>query len=159
MYFLIKNRCIKLCFHILVREQAKSFISHSQVVENSRKTHTKMWIHFQMFLHSINQIPARQKDQHRSRNIKGLNVQKQSFNEFKRSFLFIQLSHAYPCFCTIFITTDQVAICLQKIGKHILDCLNYHSPQLGRCVLNVQMTPKYPYYLQLFSCIQHIEEI
>ena len=63
------------------------------------------------------------------------------------SLLLVTEGLGYPCFCTIFITTDQVAICLQKIGKHILDCLNYHSSQLSRCVLNVQMTPKYPYYL------------
>lgn len=129
------------CFHTLAKAQAKIIIFHCQMCENS-KNHTKMWIHLQMLLHGINQIPARQKHQHRSRDIEGLNVLEQSLNEFKRGFLFIQLCHAHPCFWTILITTDQVAICLQKLGNifWMVSITTAHEGSL-RYVLHIQVTP------------------
>lgn len=130
---------LNFVFTYWLKHKQKCSFSLSQICENS-KAHTKMWIHFQVLLHSVDQIPARQKDQHGSRNVEGLNVLQQGLDELKRSFLLIQLSHAHSRFWTVIIATDQVAIRLQT-GRNVGDYALQFTRWVSYVCSNIPMTP------------------
>lgn len=78
---------------------------------------TKVRAGLQVSLHGVDQVPARQEDQNRSRHLQRLDVLQQSLHQLKGRLLLVDLSHgALRLHCVVRLT-DQVTVGLWGEGR------------------------------------------
>lgn len=84
------------------------------------RPHTKVWVHLQVFLHGVDEVPAGQEDKHGPGHLEGLDVLQQGLHQLKGSLLLIHLGHGALSLWGVLWPTYHITVGLwQTRGRNI----------------------------------------